>query len=321
MADEHSQSEEPFTLEALTMDGDVAGLERALGSGERYPQADLDAALWRAAARGQSAALRALVAAGADVDAATTRDDSLGWPIFGAMENQQIETLRCLLDLGADVNAGSSRGWTPLHVAVDSEADSAVQTGAPAMSVAVTALLLEHGADPAARDDRGQTPLDIALHYPHERAAALLRAALARRGEHERIARWPTGIPAIRPAAVSSDPAVPSFTADDAVEYVRATNEGGGWFVPVAPYTIELVEFVTAGSWRLPWPGHGIAQPPDTLLCVVALAGRFRRRMPPRHRPPLRSWYRRKCVVFDAHTGNVLQRPVDPRMGFEPHPR
>jgi ankyrin repeat protein len=71
------------------------------------------------------------------------------------------------------VNQPDDAGMTPLHLAVDVEADGARQLG-ESPDVETTRLLLELGADPDAADQRGKTPRTLAEEYAHEGALSLM---------------------------------------------------------------------------------------------------------------------------------------------------
>jgi len=76
-----------------------------------------------------------------------------------ASEFQCVEAVEYLIGLGIDPNILDSNGQTPLHVAVDSEIDSSVQTGGPLL-YKTTKRLLELGADPNLKNRKGESPLD-----------------------------------------------------------------------------------------------------------------------------------------------------------------
>ncbi|MFJ4357727.1 HD domain-containing protein [Streptomyces massasporeus] len=103
--------------------------------------------------------------------------DGSGWwpPTLFAVEHQDVELLARLLDAGADPDEGN--GATPLTHALDTEGDSALQSGDP-LTVATTAVLLAYGADPELPDAAGDTPLQVAERYDHAPAIRLLRRHL-----------------------------------------------------------------------------------------------------------------------------------------------
>ncbi|MFF7605120.1 HDIG domain-containing metalloprotein [Streptomyces parvulus] len=100
-------------------------------------------------------------------------DGSCWWPpTLFAVEHQDVELLARLLDAGADPDEGN--GATPLTHAVETEGDSALQSGDP-LTVATTAVLLAYGAAPDLPDATGETPLQVAQRYDHAPAIRLLR--------------------------------------------------------------------------------------------------------------------------------------------------
>lgn len=145
--------------------GDVAAVQRLLAAG-----ADVNAAsetgrtpLYRAALSGRTEVVRVLLAAGADVNAATTSGRT---PLHIAISMRRNEVVRVLLDKGANVNAaikgGVKDGQTPLHLAAsDGLAD-------------VVRVLLEKGANPNAADKEGWTPLQLAVLEDHADAVRAL---------------------------------------------------------------------------------------------------------------------------------------------------
>jgi len=106
--------------------------------------------LAEAAARGDTTAVRALLAAGKiDVNA----PDRDGTPaLHWVTRVGDIETAKRLVAAGADVNATNRAGVAPLHLAI--------QAGDAAM----TRWLLERGADATKPDRAGEPPLMIAAH-------------------------------------------------------------------------------------------------------------------------------------------------------------
>ncbi len=115
-----------------------------------------------AAKRRDVAALRALVAAGADVD--RPRGDgatALHWASYW----DDIDTVRWLLASGAAVDAANVLGVTPLWLAADNGSAAMVET------------LLAAGADPGAALPSGETPLMTASRTGSAAAARALLAA------------------------------------------------------------------------------------------------------------------------------------------------
>ena len=127
-----------------------------------------ETALHRAAAAGRVADLQALVAAGAEVNAAS-RGGGLRALHFAIWRQADLATVTTLLEAGADVNARDVRGGTALHWA------ARIRQVDPA----VVEALLAAGAEVHARDNLGQTALDYATraNIANEAVAALLRAA------------------------------------------------------------------------------------------------------------------------------------------------
>jgi hypothetical protein len=126
---------------------------------------DTDSRLLAAAARGDAAAIAALLRAGADRDA---RNDAGRPALLAAAASGRPEAVRALLRAGANVDAADRGGWTGLHEAAQRDGR------------AVARLLLEAGAAPDLRARSGGTPLDVAERAGHIELARLLRAHGAR---------------------------------------------------------------------------------------------------------------------------------------------
>jgi ankyrin repeat protein len=140
----------------------------------------------RAAKTGDVAAMRLLVAAGAQpaltlpngVNALMLaaglgwRDGSPAAPSFDqGTEEAAIEAIRYCLELGLDLGATTTNGDTALHAAVSGR-------GSPK----IVRYLVERGASLEAKDKRGRTPLDLAASSRRERAdlVAVLRELASR---------------------------------------------------------------------------------------------------------------------------------------------
>ncbi len=108
--------------------------------------------------RARASLVRALVDAGADVEASNRRgaqalhyavDGGPGSPRWGPVA--QRATVTSLVAAGADPNAVDLGGVTPLHRAIRNRCADAV------------GALLEDGADPLRPNKRGSTPMKLAL--------------------------------------------------------------------------------------------------------------------------------------------------------------
>jgi ankyrin repeat protein len=130
-----------------------------------------------AAFRGDLHQVRALLAAGADINL----PGSAWTPLHAAIESGHMPTLELLLASGADPDL-PIQGSPPLHHAIDVDMDCLLQRlqRAPLPEEipepTIVARLLAAGADPARRDSRGQNALEFAEQYGHTRAVTLLRA-------------------------------------------------------------------------------------------------------------------------------------------------
>ena len=92
--------------------------------------------------------------------------------LLDAIEDFDENKVRQLLKEGAAVNMRGYGGITPLHLAVDSEAEEAIYRydtkgdETPPDGKFVN-LLVAYGADIKAKDDNGETPLDWAKQRNH----------------------------------------------------------------------------------------------------------------------------------------------------------
>lgn len=110
---------------------------------------------------GQAEVVKALLKAGADVNAAS-RESMKVTPLASAAAAKQTEIARLLIAHGANVNARAAGGHIPLH--------EAAANG----NVELVKLLLENGVDVNAKTDEGKTPLDFAVEYKRPEVIALL---------------------------------------------------------------------------------------------------------------------------------------------------
>ncbi len=106
-----------------------------------------DSPLFEAIKKGDKAAVEALLAKGAGVNA----KDEYGWtPLYSAACEGKKDIAELLLAKGADVNAKDNNGKTPLHEAARCGRKDVIE------------LLLAKGADINAKDKYGDTPLNTA---------------------------------------------------------------------------------------------------------------------------------------------------------------
>ncbi len=99
-------------------------------------------------------AVRALIAAGADVQA-TARNAFKVQPIHAAAASRNLDIIRAVLEAGADPNVPQQQGFVPLH--------EAATNGNREMAE----LLVKHGADPRLANEAGKTSIDLARDQGH----------------------------------------------------------------------------------------------------------------------------------------------------------
>lgn len=103
---------------------------------------------------GQLNAVRALLAAGADVHA-TARNAFKVQPVHAAAASRNLDILRAVLEAGGDPNVPQQQGFRPLHEA------------ATHANREMAELLLKHGADPQLANDAGKNSIDLARDNGH----------------------------------------------------------------------------------------------------------------------------------------------------------
>lgn len=103
---------------------------------------------------GQPAAVKALIAAGADVNAAAKNPLKVA-AIHAAVAGRNMDVIKAVLAAGADVNAAQQQGFRPIHEA----GNNANRT--------LAELLLVHGADPSLKSDDGKSAIDLARDKGH----------------------------------------------------------------------------------------------------------------------------------------------------------
>lgn len=158
-------------LRVAAREGNLAKVERLLNGSWGVP-ATVDApgdfgstALQVAALKGWDDVVRALIASGANVNAA----DKNGWTALHLVArtikksiSRNVLVVRSLIVAGADVNAVQKEGLTPLHLA------------AIYAQSEIACVLLEAGANPHVSDNKGKTPIEVAKG---DEVRELLRAA------------------------------------------------------------------------------------------------------------------------------------------------
>ena len=103
---------------------------------------------------GQPAAVNALIAAGADVNAAAKNPLKVA-ALHAAVAGGKLEIVKAVLEAGADPNAPQQAGFRAIH-----------EAGTKA-NRALAELLLAHGADPLLPNDSGINAIDLAREKGH----------------------------------------------------------------------------------------------------------------------------------------------------------
>ena len=167
-----ASGEAPFTPQAqvAACDAVSAEIQELLAAGGDLGALDERGftALHRAASEGRPADVRALIEAGAEVEA-RSRGGGLTALQVAVWRRAGLATVSALLVVGAEVDTADARGWTALHWAArDRRTDPAV-----------VQALLRAGAAVNVQDNLGQTALQYAMRADigNEAVATLLRAA------------------------------------------------------------------------------------------------------------------------------------------------
>ena len=103
---------------------------------------------------GQPAAVKTLIAAGADVNAAAKNGLKVA-ALHAAVAGGKLEIVKAVLEAGADPNAQQQAGFRAIH-----------EAGTKA-NRALAELLLAHGADPLLPNDSGISAIDLAREKGH----------------------------------------------------------------------------------------------------------------------------------------------------------
>jgi ankyrin repeat protein len=120
-------------------------------------------ALHFAAYFGATAAISALLDAGAGIEA-VTGNFLTNMPLHAAAAGGRVASCELLLSRGANVNAKQHGGFTPLMTPCFSNNREMAE------------LFLAHGADPNVTNDEGKTAADVAAGMGNMEIAAFLRA-------------------------------------------------------------------------------------------------------------------------------------------------
>jgi len=133
--------------------------------------------LHRAAERNDRKLVEILLAAGADINSRTRREQFGGevTPLFVAVAGGRDDVAKLLIGKGADVNARSAFGSTPLH--------SAAALG----NLEMVKLLIEKGADVNPAQQGGFTPLDCAQEKGHREVVDFLKQRGGQKGKRTPI--------------------------------------------------------------------------------------------------------------------------------------
>jgi len=120
------------------------------------------------------------------------------------------------------------------------------------------------------------------------------------------------GIPAIQPRAASSSPTAPRFTAGDVYTYLLTASQPSLTPVHGAHLTLESVRFVSDSEATKLMGGEDPGVLGKTLVCVALVTGPFHVTIDqaPGSRNSPTQIVNKVGVVFDAHTGNLLEWAV-----------
>ena len=148
--------------------GNLPAVRAHLESGEDVNKKDPgrgQTALHHAAYFDKPVTLKALIEAGADVNA---QDNQGNTPLSFATQQDNTMIVMELIKAGADVNLARDDGATPLHLAAQHGYEGCA------------AVLIHAGADVHRRTDLGNTPIKLAIDNKHRKIAKLLRQLGAR---------------------------------------------------------------------------------------------------------------------------------------------
>jgi len=197
-------------------------------------------ALLFAARQGAIDCIRALIAAGADVNQ-TSGDGSS--PLLVAVQNGFYQVALVLMDHGANVNLANAKGWTPLYLAVKNRNQEMTAVPGPSIDGVLDFIrtLLDREANPNVRikTDTEVHQAMTALWLKEAGATPLLRAALCgdltvvglllAHGADPSIPTFDRTTPLMVAAGVGwADGTIHEYSADETLEVVKLLLDKGG---------------------------------------------------------------------------------------------
>ncbi len=119
---------------------------------------------------GSASLARALLDAGANVDAADDKDLT---PLYQAVQRQDEQMVELFLEAGANVNLRFEKRW--FHETAFHEVNETIlHVAAVVGNGRIIQRLLDAGCDPSALDREGKTPLELAFENGHSRVIGQL---------------------------------------------------------------------------------------------------------------------------------------------------
>jgi uncharacterized protein len=216
----------PSPVADAAMKGDLAAVRAliARGASVNAAQGDGMTALHWAAERGDSAMSAALLRARANVRAKTRVGDYT--PLHVAAKTGSAPVVRALLRAGSDPNAVTTSGATPLHFAAASGSPGAVQA------------LLERGVKVNARENEwGQTPLVFAAAFGRAEAIRVLMKGGADPSIHTTMMNLTAEAAAEQAATRKRNAVLVSFEPEKHRDTAKAPAAQAGAPAPARPAT------------------------------------------------------------------------------------
>uniref|UniRef100_A0A3Q3G206 Ankyrin repeat and kinase domain containing 1 n=1 Tax=Labrus bergylta TaxID=56723 RepID=A0A3Q3G206_9LABR len=245
-----------------------------------------------AVASGDAESVEHVLNLGAEVNSTTTRGYT---PLIVAVLKRLHDIISLLLDHGAATDLGDEDQWTALHFAAQSGDDRTVR------------LLLDKGAAAEAREKAGWMPLHLACQNGHETVVRLLLSRLSEEAVNEREAQGRTPLhlaSAYRHLSIAklllSHGADPNAT-DDSLSTALHLAADEGQFRIVRQLLISGVNIDTADS-RGFTPLHLAALKGHTGICRLLLSNGAS----PDSRT-LQSWTPMHLAALKGHEATVVQ--------------